>query len=96
MRVGTSGQKNLFVDSFSRYGGAHCCLYQNDLLSLLMDEAKGPQLTAEDLTIRLLMANLAASHVSIVVIWSHLALTGNLCQATSNVCSNQCGSPNST
>jgi hypothetical protein len=43
-----------------------------------MEEAEGPQLTAEHLTKRVLVVNFAANHVSIVVIWSHLALTGQL------------------
>ena len=43
-----------------------------------MEEAEGPQLGAEDLTKRVLGVNFTAIHVSIVVIWSHLALTGQL------------------
>ena len=79
MSVGTTGRKTLFVRSFFfRYEGAHCYLYQNDLLSWLMEEAEGPQLGAEDLTKRVLGVNFTAIHVSIVVIWSHVALTGQL------------------
>jgi hypothetical protein len=43
-----------------------------------MEEAEGPQLRAEDLTKRVLIVNFVAIHVSIVVIWSHLALTYQL------------------
>ena len=43
-----------------------------------MEEAEGPKLRAEDLTKRVLFVNFAAIHVSIVAIWSHLALTGQL------------------
>ena len=78
MSVGTSGRKSLSVNSFSQSEGAHCYIYQDDLLSWLMDEAEGPQLTAEHLTKRVLVVNFAANHVSIVVFWSHLALTGQL------------------
>ena len=76
--MGTSGRKNLFVSSVFRYEGTQCYLYQNDLLSWLMEEAESPQLRAEDLTRRVLIVNFAAIHVSIVIICSHLALTGQL------------------
>jgi hypothetical protein len=40
-----------------------------------MEEAEGAQLGAEELTKRVLFINFPAIHVSMVVIWSHLALT---------------------
>ena len=43
-----------------------------------MEEAEGSQLRAEELTKRVLAVNFSAIHVSIVIIWSHLALTGQL------------------
>ena len=43
-----------------------------------MEEVEGPRSRAEDLTKRELFVNVAAIHVSIVVIWSYLALTGQL------------------
>ena len=85
----------VYLFFFPTYG-AHCCLYQNDLLSWLIEESEGPQLMAEALTKRVLVVNFTAIHVSLVVIWSHPALTGNLCQPTSNVRLNQYGNPNST
>ena len=78
MSMGTSGRKSLFVRPFFRHEGAHCYFYQNDLVSWLIEEAKGPQLMPEDLTKRVLAINFTAIHVSIVVFWSHLALTGQL------------------
>ena len=72
------GGKACLLDLFFRHGGAHCYLYQNDLVSWLIEEAKGPQLTPEDLTKRVVFVNFSAIHVSIVVFWSHLALTGQL------------------
>ena len=64
MSVGTSGRKCLFVGSFSQYEGAHYYLYQNDLLSWLMEEAEGRHWRAEDLTKHVLIVNFAAIHVS--------------------------------
>ena len=46
-----------------------------------MEEAEGPQLTAEHLTKRVLVINFAANYVSIVVIWLRLVLTGQLMPA---------------
>jgi hypothetical protein len=72
------GGKACLLVIFFRYEGAHCYLYQSDLLSWLMEEAEGAQLRAEDLTKRVLVVNFAAIHVRIVVILSHLALIGQL------------------
>jgi hypothetical protein len=65
--VEASGRKSLFVSSFSRYEDAHCYLYQNDLLSWLIEDAEGPQLRVEELAKRVLVVNFTAIHVSIVL-----------------------------
>lgn len=64
----TIGQVNLCVDKFSLCDGFFLLIsLQNDMLSWLMDEARGEQRTVEALAQRMLSINFVAIHTSSMV-----------------------------